>query len=269
MILVGQSMQLHRGPLREALRRRDPGPFVSNARGQLDAGADALDVNLGRHGAAEELVWTVRALRSAGVDAPLWLDSADPALLARAIATCSADGPLVANALPARTPPHPDHTALIEACQISNTPIVISPFLTHTPDRQGLPAVAFATWERVALGASSTSTYVDALAMPLLRGSSDWRSSLRRIEAITVELPFAVPLVAVGNVSYKLPRLEGHAARACYAAAAHRAGAGALILPVEDEECVQAALSGEAQPPSGASDAEFDAWRAVQRLIEG
>ena len=85
-LLVGQSLELWRPPLSEALRRREPGPLVARARRQLEAARAAglarvaLDLNLGLGEGvapaqlANDLVWAASAIRGAAPGVAIWLD---------------------------------------------------------------------------------------------------------------------------------------------------------------------------------------------------
>jgi hypothetical protein len=277
VLLVGQSLVLHRGPLAAALQRRDLVPLVANARRQVDLGAGAIDVNVGRQGTAEDLAWVVGALREAGVTTPLWLDSPDTGVLAETLERARGiedRGTLVVNAVPVAPASRDAANRLLEAAATGVTPIVISPYLTDTSHTPGItsPEAVLDTalnLAQIARAAGVTAeVYVDVLAWPLVTDPARCRVSLDLL-ALTAEAGDAVvPLAAVGNVSYSLDRFSGGPARALYAAAAARAGARALILPVEDRGCVQAARTGLTEPPPGADRATLDAWRRMAALLD-
>ncbi len=69
-----------------ALEARDAELIQQEARAQAEAGADYIDVNAGCAGSDESagLVWLVETVQAA-VEAPICLDSADPAALAAAL----------------------------------------------------------------------------------------------------------------------------------------------------------------------------------------
>ncbi len=76
-LLIGQSLELWSGMFRQALVRRAPAALVGQARGQLDAGAQAIDVNLGVDDPGQHLGWVASALRDALPETPLFLDCGD------------------------------------------------------------------------------------------------------------------------------------------------------------------------------------------------
>jgi 5-methyltetrahydrofolate--homocysteine methyltransferase len=86
VLIVGERINATRRRIGEALASRDERLIRREARRQVEAGADYVDVNAGR-GAGnepEELAWLARTVEDE-VEAPLCLDSADAEALARAL----------------------------------------------------------------------------------------------------------------------------------------------------------------------------------------
>ena len=248
-LLVGQSLELWREPLASAVRDRDPQPLIASARRQIEAGAQALDLNTGAGpGVAESLAWAASVLRDAGVSAQLWLDSADESALADALPR--AEGELVANAYfldPARRA----GGALVEACVETGAALVISPL---GYDRSDDPSPLEALVEAAALAADQMAAsgierwWFDCLA-PAATDPLRAQRSILLVRA--VREGGAQPLLAVGNAGHGLPAPLRPARREIYAEAATLAGVAALILPVEQPGLVDAvarAASGAASP---------------------
>ncbi|MGE5598318.1 MAG: methyltetrahydrofolate cobalamin methyltransferase [Bacteroidota bacterium] len=87
MLIIGERINTSRKAVAPAVGARD-GDFVrGEARNQVEAGADYLDVNCGTFVQEEPelLEWLVRTVQSAA-DVPLCLDSPNPAALRRALA---------------------------------------------------------------------------------------------------------------------------------------------------------------------------------------
>ncbi len=252
MLIIGQSLELHRRPLADALTAREAAPIVEAARAQVAAGAQALDVNLGAQGTADDLRWTASVLRRAGIEVELWLDAGSAAELAAALEGClvaGVPGPLVANALPAGAALGAAEEALLSAAARQGAGLVVSPRLV---DRGGVAGAepewvvheAMQAVERARGWGVPGPHYVDALAWPAMLDPAGCRRSLDLMRRYREAIPYAEPLAAVGNVSHGVGREVGAALRRVYAAAAAGAGAGALILPVEDEDCLRAAPVG-------------------------
>ncbi|MDA1240080.1 MAG: hypothetical protein O2798_04470 [Chloroflexi bacterium] len=272
MLLIGQSLTLHRGPLVEAVQARDPAPLVERARRQIDAGAEALDVNIGvnigRANGDGGLIWAVQALREHGINLPLWLDCADTEVVASALRQCRDGSPLVANGLPIGDREHDGEQALLEAVAEGGHGLVVSPRLTHSNAPPARVRAISKAVERARAASVTGPCYADALAWPPATDPRACSRSLELLALIASELPGVEPVAAVGNVSHGLPPQVARFARALYAGQAVRSGARALMLPVEDPGCVAAARTGVARAPGGgASRAERDDWEAAGRLI--
>lgn len=85
MKLIAENLTVTHASIRRAMEARDPGPLRAVARLAKEAGATALDVNLGpwRKGLEGDLDFTLEAL--AGFHhGPLWLDGSDARLMERA-----------------------------------------------------------------------------------------------------------------------------------------------------------------------------------------
>jgi len=297
MLIVGQSMELHRRPLSEALEARAPEPLVKNARLQVEAGAQALDINAGTQGWADDFRWVAGALRRGGITQELWLDAGSAAELAAAIegfTLAGIEGPLVANALPAGAALGAAEGALLAAAARQGAGLVISPRMV---DRGGV-AGAEPQWvvheaaqavERARGWGVPGPHYIDALAWPAALDPVGCRRSLILLRSYREAVPYALPLAAVGNVSHGSSNEVGAALRVLYAAAAAGAGAEALILPVEDRACLRAARLGAGEtaprdaiegylvmvaqgaeagliappPPEDAPAAFHEAWRLI------
>ncbi len=260
MLLVGQSLQFRRGALASAFARDDRAAVAAAARAQVEAGAQALDLNFGIDPPPDEIPWATAAVRAACPGVPLWLDVGRTSTLAAAVEVCARQGiagPLVANSLPAGEGGiRPAEERLVRAAANGGAGIVISPRgVERGPSADGdVERVAAVTAEAVesalALGLRPPF-FFDALVYPALKDPNGVRRSLALLRACRGG-PNMIPLAAVGNISFGAPRSLAGALRAVYAAAATGAGAGALILGVTDDACVRAVrlALGEVAPAS-------------------
>lgn len=247
MILVGQSLQFRRGALVGAFARDDRMLVAASARAQVEAGAQALDLNFGIDPPPDEIPWAVSAVRDAVPGVPLWIDAGRPSTLARALAACMRDGvagPLVVNSLPVGGGMGAADEALIRATAGAGAGLVVSP---RRVDRDGV-ANGEVGWllQEASEAADHASAqgvppplYLDALVYPALLDPEGVQRSLALLRVFGAR-PEAKPLAAVGNIAFGAPRSVAVPLRIVYAAAATGAGAGALILPVEDAACVRA-----------------------------
>ncbi len=272
MEFIGQSLELWCAPLAAALRDRDPAPLLARARRQITAGATALDLNVGVHGAAGDLRWAAGVVREIAPGLPLLLDGGDEAALAAALEACHRDGvagPLVANAAAVGAPDGRDGSggaALFAAAARAGAGVVLSPrgldgAETGTSGDASAAAgrvveTLLAARERARAGGVGGPLYLDVLAYPPAVDAARCIRSLDVLRALRDlaprELGDAIPLVAAGNVGHGArPGLRA-ALRLLYAVAATGAGARAIMLPVEQRGLIEAlALAAGERPPAG------------------
>ena len=278
-LLIGQSLELWRGPLALARDRAEQRRELERlAGGQLALGAGALDLNAGAGaGRREALLACAAQLARSRPGVPLFLDCGDPGALAAALRRASeaAPGrpaPLVANSLPAAGGAEP---VLREAAR-SGAGLVISPAGADRAARAPAAGALLALCE----GASARSReagvagplYADALAYPPALDAARCRRSLELLRALGGSGAGVVPLAAAGNAGHGAPAAVRPALRRLYAAAALGAGARALILPVEDRPLVAAidavtAADAERRPRPGEVARETPWLRRVARAV--
>lgn len=92
MLLVGQSLQFRRSALAGAFARDDRALVAESARAQVEAGAQALDLNFSIDPPPDEIPWAIAAARSAASDVPLWIDAGRPAAITVALEVCVRGG---------------------------------------------------------------------------------------------------------------------------------------------------------------------------------
>lgn len=264
MLLVGQSLQFRRGALAGAFARDQREAVAASARAQVEAGAQALDLNFGIDPSLDEIPWATAVVRAACPGVPLWLDVGRASTLTAGLEACArhgVTGPLVVNSLPAGERGTRPAEALMRAAAIGGAGIVISPRnverepSAHDNVERVLAVATEAVDGALALGLSPPF-FVDALVYPALKDPSGVRRSLALLRAYRA-VPNVIPVAAVGNIAFGAPRPIAGALRAVYAAVATGAGAGALILAVTDDACMRAVrlALGEMAP----ADAD-EAW---------
>jgi cobalamin-dependent methionine synthase I len=271
MLVIGQSLECWRPPLAVAVAGRDPVPLLARARGQLAAGAHALDVNFGaqpRAGLAADLAWTALTLREALPGAPLFLDCGDLEALASALE--ATPGPAVANAVPLDGPPTREVDRLLEAAAASGAGIVCSPRAADREDADPT-AILAAAEEFQALARSAGLTgplYLDCLAYPpashpaQCRRSLTWLATLR--DAGSSGSAAVQPLVAAGNVRHGAPPAAKEHLAAIYVVLAIASGATTLIVRAEASPLMSliSVMESHRSPDTG-----LDRWAlAVQAL---
>jgi len=255
VLLIGQSLDLSHPALLASIRGEEEGPLLDRVRQQVEAGADAIDLNAGLRAEVTDLEWCARVIRRAYPELPLFIDTATPLLIGEVLDACArmrVPQPLVANSLPVgdRGLFDADSTVALRVASRVGAGIVLSP---RVADQRASSAVAqsqriaIAAWfgvEAARTAGIRAPIYLDALAFPPLTDSVRCRRSLAVLRSAR-RMPDVTPLTAVGNVGYGAPAALASSLRAVYAAAATGAGALALILPVEDAATVRAVRLAE------------------------
>ena len=257
MLLIGQSLELSHSSRIEAVRSEDRRAIREQVRAQLAAGAEAIDINGGPRADVADLAWCAEVLREAFPAVPLFIDTASALLLGEVLDACHRGAlapPFIANSIPvdAGGVPRQEGPLALRVAARTGAGVVISPRLVEPLDA---PATAEVVADAGRHGASVAraagvrdEVYVDALAFPPVSDALRCRRSLDTLRLLRAlrESETAgsdghlVPLTAAGNVGYGAPPPLAAALRAVYAAAAVGAGAGALILPVEETSTVRA-----------------------------
>ena len=274
-LIVGQAIELWRGPLAAALRERRAAPLREAAARQFEAGADALDLNLGDGGGAADeeiaggLAWAAEAIRAARPSAALWLDCGRQEALALAIGRVAP--PSAANAA---FPGAPGCGALLEACAAAGAGAVVSPARSAAADpRAPLAALIAAAGEaRAAMAAAGIGeAWFDCLALPPPVAAGRALALVRALAADRGARPRLRPLLAAGNLAHargadgrRPPPPVRRALVALYAACAAGAGAEALIAPAAQPSlrAAVAVASGARGPRGEAERWLLDAARA-------
>ncbi len=264
MLLIGQSLELSRAALFDAVRAEDASTLLARAQAQVDAGAAAIDINTGIRADVRDVAWCVRVLREAFPALPLLVDASNAQLIAESLEACGRDGvggPLVANsvAVDMMGAFDTDAPAVLRAAAPLGAGVVISARHADAPgaiaDAEYVAYAGLRATERARAEGITGPVYLDALGYPALTDPARCARSLATLRGWRL-VDHAEPLVAVGNVGYGTASALTSTLRAAYAAAAIGAGARALVLPVEDEATMRAvgvALGDRA--PDGVEDA--------------
>lgn len=250
MLLVGQSLELWRAPI-EGRREWT----VEVARRQLEAGAQALDLNAGVDADVRVLVDAARTIESIGPGVPLFLDGSVAALTGAIGDLHGTAHLLVANAVPLGDP---GAQALLAVMARAGSGAVLSPRLAdgrRHAEADQLANTLFEGAERAVIAGVSGPFFFDCLAFPPATDVPRWRRSIEIVRMLPRGA--ARSLVAVGNVGHGAPPQQRPWLRLIYLALALGAGAGALILPVEETRLSDATrlIEDERSP-----DSDLDMW---------
>jgi 5-methyltetrahydrofolate--homocysteine methyltransferase len=177
------------------------------ARDQVEAGASCVDLNCGTlgEGEPEALEWLVATVQAA-IDAPMALDSPNPAAIRRAMAVYdSGRGQPIINSITAEAgrfgdilPLVLEHKAKVIALSLDDTGI--------KPDAAERLVVARALVRRLLdAGVPVSDVYVDPLTFPIGTGSDAGLAMLGVIGDIMGEFPGVHTIAGISNVSHGMP----------------------------------------------------------------
>jgi len=203
-LTVGELINSTRKRVGRAIADRDEDHIRKLARAQREAGADIIDLNAGQSmdRETEDLLWLIGVVEDElGSDVRLGIDTADAAVMDRAIAACSAS-PLM-NSVSNEPPKWP----LIElaadcGCEVIGLAMGEAGMPKTADDRVAETSALVEKCEKA--GLSRDRLYVDLICMSVASSPEQGRQLLEALRRTRNELSIK-PLVAVSNVSFGLP----------------------------------------------------------------
>ncbi|HEX9116404.1 MAG TPA: dihydropteroate synthase [Anaerolineae bacterium] len=242
MKIIGEKINGTRKAVKQAVLDRDVEFIQKLAQSQAGAGATWIDINAGTpiDREPEDLVWLVRTVQAA-VDAPVCLDSANPAALAAALPEVN-KAPLI-NSISGEQARL--NGVLPLACQAGGGVIALA------MDDKGIPPQAEGRLEIVrrligetrAAGIPDDQVYVDPLVMTIGADGNAARTALATVRGVRAEFPKAHFTSGLSNVSYGLP-MRSLVNRA-FLTVMVEAGLDSAILDPLDRELRKALLAAE------------------------
>ena len=204
MLIVGERINTSRKAIRPVVESKDKEFIQKEAKLQIEAGADLIDVNCGTRvkEEPEDLEWLVKTVQEA-IESPLCLDSPNPKALERALAAHK--GKAMVNSI---TFEKERMEKILPLLKKYNTKVV-----ALTMDDEGMPGdskrrVEIAGNLLEALegeGIKREDIYFDPLVRPL---GTDPEQSLRLLEAIKIimeKFPGVHTFCGLSNISFGLP----------------------------------------------------------------
>jgi len=203
MLIIGERINSTRKRIGEAVQQGDAEFIREEARRQLDAGANMLDVNGGIAGREAELLsWLVRTVQEV-TDVPLCLDSADPEALRQALPLCRQKAMI--NSI---TDESARFDSLLPLIRDYGTKVIALCMTTSGPPGGVDDRVEIASRlvdRLVAGGIPLDDIYVDPCVFPISSGAGYGPAVLEAVARIRASYPGAHISCGVSNVSYGLP----------------------------------------------------------------
>jgi 5-methyltetrahydrofolate--homocysteine methyltransferase len=211
MLIVGERINSTRPKIAQALRERDAAFIQDEARRQVAAGAQMLDVNAGASLTTEpeDLVWLVGTVQGA-TDVPLCLDSPRPEALRKAVAV-HRGVPLVNSITGERA----RQEAVLPVVAESGASVVAlvmgeAGMPRTAEDRVSVAADIVRAVEKA--GVPLARVYFDPVISALATDHTQGREVLEAVARIRREFPSAHVIAGLSNIGFGLPsrRLLNH-----------------------------------------------------------
>jgi len=204
MLIVAERINSTRKRIREAVRARDAGFIATEAKNQVAAGADYIDVNAGTSVAHEvdDLKWLVETVQNA-VDAPLCIDSANPVALKAALPLAK-QTPIINSItgekarMEAILPLVKEYNAKVVALVMDDSGMPEDAEGRMKAARALIPAIEKA-------GISLDRVYVDPLVRPVSTDIKQGAAVLRTVREVMTGWPGIHSICGLSNISFGLP----------------------------------------------------------------
>lgn len=205
MIIIGERINTSRKPIDEAVSKRDAAFIQNEAKKQVDAGADYIDVNAGSRVGTEmdDLLWLVDVVQDA-VDVPLAIDSPDPRVMEKAIARAKKTPSLNSVSLESTRFEPMAKIAAESGCDV----VALCMSDAGMPsDENDVLANAQKLVERLsAFGIGPERIYLDPLIQPVATDHRKGIMAIRSIMKIKKKVPKAKTVCGLSNISFGLPK---------------------------------------------------------------
>ena len=205
MLIIGERINSSRTPIADAISSRNAGFIQSEAKAQVDAGADYLDVNAGSFigEEAKHLSWLIEVVQEP-TDCPICIDSPDPAVIKSVL-------PLVKTGVPMI------NSITLEPARLERIlPLIVEYKCKVIGLCQTEDSIAETTEDKVKLagqlvekvtasGVLLDDLYIDPLVYPIGTNTESALATLNAIEQIMKQFPGVHTTCGLTNISYGLP----------------------------------------------------------------
>lgn len=242
MIVVGEKLNTSNRRIARAVGQRDAALIAAVAREQVEAGADYVDVNAGTflEEEARTLCWLVETVQ-AEVDRPLCLDSASPAVLARAVEMHR--GEAIINSISLDPERFRGLLSLINSRPCRLVALCMPPSGLPASAADRVQAGAELVGKLEAAGVSRERIYLDPLVQPVSIDTMAGTQVLDALDGIRARVPGVGTICGLSNVSFGLPHRR--LINRCFLALCMSRGLDAVILDPTDGWLMASKLSLE------------------------
>jgi 5-methyltetrahydrofolate--homocysteine methyltransferase len=244
MIIIGEKLNSTILAIRPAMEQHDKEAIADLARKQIGAGATFIDINAGMfpEDEPERLAWLAGVVQEA-VDAPLSIDSPNPAAIRRALEVNNNPRVLI-NSITAEPKRFEAVLPLVTEFKASVIALCMgSGGIPQTVDeriRIGEELVE----KLVKAGVEEKEIYLDPLVLPISTGTENGNIALEAIRRMREEFPKTHIACGLSNISFHLPNRQ--LINQAFLVAAVQAGMDGAILDPLDERLMSMLYASEA-----------------------
>lgn len=242
MLIIGERINTSRKAVAPAVGARDEEFVRGEAQNQAGAGADYLDVNCGTfvHEEPELLEWLVRTAQSA-VDAPLCLDSPNPAALRRALAAHR--GRALINSITAERERWEKVLPLVKEYGTRIIALTMDDDGMSESAEERFKVGARLVEDLTKNGVAPEDIFIDPLVRPVSTGTHYAVVVYETIRRIRREFPGVHTVCGLSNVSFGLPARK--LVNQTFLVQAMQAGLDAAIVDPLDKRLMSLIYAGE------------------------
>jgi 5-methyltetrahydrofolate--homocysteine methyltransferase len=207
LYIIGERLNTSINEISKAVKGRDKEFITEEACMQVDAGANALDINAGTHGRTEEddVLWMLEIVQDA-VEVPISLDSSNPEIIESCLNSYKGSGTPIINSTNGESPRLNAMSKLLKEHD--------SNIIALAMDERGIPDSADQRVEIISGilqhlgddGVDNGRVFADPLVFPI---STDTKKALYTIETlkgIKSSYPEVRTIVGLSNISFGLPK---------------------------------------------------------------
>ncbi|MGD0855230.1 MAG: methyltetrahydrofolate cobalamin methyltransferase [Dehalococcoidia bacterium] len=204
MLIVGERINSTRESIAKAIREQDSAFIQDEARQQVEAGADYLDVNAGAFMGEElkYLTWLVEIVQDV-VDKPLCLDTSNAEALAAALKLCRVKPML--SSISAEKKRYESFLPIVKSSGCKVVALCVDDSgIPHTADTRTQVANRL-IGSLVAEGVALDDIYVDVLAQAVSTDDKAGAVTFETIRRVNAAHPGVHTILGLSNVSFGLP----------------------------------------------------------------
>ncbi len=204
MLIVGERINKSRKFVNEALEKRDAAYIADDAKKQVEAGANFIDVNAGsRIGSeVEDITWLVEVVEGA-VKTPLSLDSPEPKVLL-AMAKRVKKKPMI-NSTTAERPRFEQMKPVFQEREIDIVALCMDERGIPTSVDQALENASFLVKNLTQMGIPPQNIHLDPMIQPISVSKDNGMLALETIRRLRREFSGVQTICGLSNLSFGLP----------------------------------------------------------------